>query len=93
MSDPEYAEEWVIKVDDKQFVTSKQGKDMVLEAMRQAKRFVPLSENDIISVRHISYIYRSSKTIKNQIGAGDPHDNLLSSEETRKRIAEIRSKI
>lgn len=91
---PEFEENWVIRVDDKDFCTNKEGKDKVLEAMREGKRFVAITDKDFISIRHISYIYLQSRRIKNQLEA--PQKDIEITDEQRQnnfeKIKEIRER-
>lgn len=67
----DYTEEWLIRVDNQNFTTDQNGKDKVIHAMQENKRFVSISSKDIISVRHISYIYMTKKEIANQLPEGE----------------------
>jgi len=90
MIEPEYRERWVIRVDDKDFITDKAGKDKVIMAMQNNKRFVALSEKDIISVRHISYIFLNSREIKKQLQAPERKEEVYTAEDRKKALKKIR---
>ena len=91
MSEPQ--EEWIIRVDNMNFKTDREGKDKVLNAMRGGKRFVPISKEDIISVRHISYIYLKSRQIKNQLEAPKEEVDQISDDKYRQLKKEVYTKI
>ena len=86
-----YKEEWIIRCDNQDFITSKPGKDKIVHAMQQNKRFVSLSEKEIISVRHISYIYMSSRQITNQLQEGNKKREVFIPV-SKKKMNEIRDK-
>jgi hypothetical protein len=74
-------EEWIVKVDKQEFVTDEKGKAKIVQAMQNDKRFVAISDTDIISVRHISYLYRSKKMAEYQLPEGE-------AEKTEQRISD-----
>jgi hypothetical protein len=85
-----FKEQWIVAIDRKEFVVSKEEREKIISAMKEGKRYVLLDNGTVLSVRRISYLYLHSKEITNQLPEGEKYANALPPDEMTKRIAEIK---
>ena len=94
MNQIKYKEQWMVRIDNKSFVVNSQEKEALLSAMSNGERYVKLKSGDVLSVRHISYIYLHDRQIKDQLAEGSKNREYTKEDREMafKKLNEIRKK-
>lgn len=88
---PQSKEQWIVKINRQEFIINGEEKVKLEDAMQRKVKWFKTNKGDILSVNHIESVVLSSREIENQLEPSyNVDNNVLSREEARKRLAEMR---
>ncbi len=93
---PEFEEEWAVVVDKEVFALNKKEADLLKKATIAGQRGLVWFPKFAISIPHISAIYLTRRTYKNQLASGKQGLPELTDKDllkNRERIKEIKEKL
>lgn len=89
----DYSEEWAVIAGNETFVLDENQVQILKQATLEGQRGLIWFEKFAISIPHIQAIYRMSRTLKNQLEAGETKEREFTEEEreaNRERIQKIK---
>jgi hypothetical protein len=91
----EFDEEWEINVGNKMYIINRKQYDIIKDVILKGFKKIIFFDKMAINVSHISAMnyVEGSKRVKNRLDSGKIKDISLSSEESRKKIAEMKKKL